>query len=133
MRQWKIALSLALVGAIASPFALRTYKMPLPSVERWVSLAEEDEEEFRTDLVATMKRTNDCLAIDPAKDPWLTSSECYSRKQILENGGFNGRRRSMPIYLTMNAAAAILAFGAIFGLTYLLPALIRRYWRWLHT
>jgi hypothetical protein len=107
--------------------------MPLPSVERWVSLAEEDEEEFRTDLVATMKRTNDCLAIDPAKDPWLTSSECYSRKQILENGGFNGRRRSMPIYLTMNAAAAILAFGAIFGLTYLLPALIRRYWRWLNT
>jgi hypothetical protein len=133
MRQWKIALSLAVVGAVASPFVLRTYKMRPPIIERWVSLAEEDEKDFAADLLATMKRTNDCQAIDPVKDRWLTSSECYSRKKILEDGGFNGRRSSTLIYLGINAAAAVLAFGAVFGLTFLIPALIQRYWRWLNT
>jgi hypothetical protein len=128
MRQWKIALSLAVVGGLAAPFALGTYKMRPPVVWRWVSLAEEDDKEFVADLVARMKRTNYCLAID---DPLLTSSECYLEKKTLEDGGFYGLRPSKLFYPTINAAAAILAFGTIFGLTFLLPALLRRYWRWL--
>ena len=42
-------------------------------------------------------------------------------------------RPSMTIYLLMNAAVAVASFGIIFGLTYLLPAVARRYWRWLNT
>jgi hypothetical protein len=40
---------------------------------------------------------------------------------------------SIPLYLVLNAAVAIAVFVLIFGLTYLLPALARRYWRWLNT
>jgi hypothetical protein len=40
---------------------------------------------------------------------------------------------AIPLYLALNAAVAIVAFVLIFGLTYLLPALVRRYWRWLNT
>jgi hypothetical protein len=129
LRQWKIALSLAVVGAAASPFALGTYKMRPPVVQRWVSLAEEDNKEFAADLVARLKRTNDCLAID---DQWDVS-DCYLGKKFLEDGGFYGPRPSMLLYLAINAAAAILVFGTIFGLTFLLPALLRRYWGWLNT
>jgi hypothetical protein len=49
----------------------------------------------------------------------------------LEEGGVYGPRPSRLLYLAINAAAAIVGFGVTSGLTYLLPALVRRYWRWL--
>jgi hypothetical protein len=37
------------------------------------------------------------------------------------------------MYLAINAVAATAGFVIIYGLTFLLPALARRYWRWLNT
>jgi hypothetical protein len=53
----------------------------------------------------------------------------------LENWQAGGRfENHFPLskYLALNAIAAVAGFAAIFGLSYLLPALARR-WRWLNT
>ena len=126
MRQWKIALSLAVVGALAAPFVFRTYKMHPPSVQTWVPISEE----VKAGVIAYMKQTNDCQNIvDRANSPALES--CRFEQKALEDGGVYGPRPSMPLYLTLNAAVALVTFGIIFGLTFLVPALALRYWRWL--
>jgi hypothetical protein len=40
---------------------------------------------------------------------------------------------SLTLFLLLNLAVSVAAFGIIFGLTHLLPAVARRYWRWLNT
>jgi hypothetical protein len=50
---------------------------------------------------------------------------CFSK--ILSKG------HSILMYLAINAVAATAGFVIIYGLTFLLPALARRYWRWLNT
>jgi hypothetical protein len=50
---------------------------------------------------------------------------CFSK--ILSRG------HSILKYLAINAVAATAGFVIIYGLTFLLPALARRYWRWLNT
>jgi hypothetical protein len=52
-----------------------------------------------------------------------------SSTKALEEGGYYARGRSKPLYLALNAAVAVSAFVVIFGLSYLLPALARRYCR----
>ena len=57
-RQWKIALSLAVVGALAAPFAFGTYKArPVSAV--WVPLTAHDKEQR-----ANYLDTNDCKSFD---------------------------------------------------------------------
>jgi hypothetical protein len=58
---------------------------------------------------------------------------CRFEPKALEEGVVYGPRSSMPLYLLLNAAVAVAGFGIIYGLTFLLPALARRYWRWLNT
>ena len=58
---------------------------------------------------------------------------CRVEQKALEEGGYYERGRSKPLYLALNAAVAVVAFTVIFGLTYLLPAIARRYWRGLNT
>jgi hypothetical protein len=126
MRQWKIAFSLAVVGALAAPFAFHTYKVRAPAVPTWVPLTEE----VKAGVIAYMKNTNNCQLVDQAND--LALKACRFEQKALEEGGSYGPRPSMLLYLAINAAAMVIAFGAVFGLTYLLPALVRRYWRWLN-
>jgi hypothetical protein len=126
MRQWKIALSLAVVGALAAPFVFRTYKIRPPSVQTWVPMSEE----VKAGVIAYMKRTNGCQNfVDQANSPALDS--CRFEQKALDDGGSYGSRPSIPLYLTLNAAVALITFGIIFGLTFLVPALAIRYWRWL--
>jgi hypothetical protein len=128
MRQWKIALSLAIVGALAAPFAFRTYRVRPPSIQTWVPMTEE----VKAGVIAYMKRTNDCQDFVDQKNNAALESCRYEQKALEEGGGY-GPRPSTLIYLAINAATATAAFGGIFCLTYLLPALARRYWRWLNT
>jgi hypothetical protein len=58
---------------------------------------------------------------------------CRYFQKTLKEGGYYMYGPAIPLYLALNAAVAIVAFVLIFGLTYLLPALVRRYWRWLNT
>jgi hypothetical protein len=126
-RQWKIALSLAIVGGLATPFVFGTYKVRPPSLQTWLPLTEEG----KANVIAFMKRTNNCEDFVGRGDDYALES-CRYEQKALKEGGVYGPRPSLLLYLAINAAAAILAFGAIFGLTFLLPALLRRYWKWLN-
>jgi hypothetical protein len=56
----------------------------------------------------------------------------FSHCELWREGG-EFKERSLSEYLTLNAAAVAIGFAAVFGLLYLLPALARRYRRWLNT
>jgi len=56
----------------------------------------------------------------------------FSRRELWRQGG-EFKERSLSEYLALNAAAVAIGFAGVFGLSYLLPALARRYWRWLNT
>jgi hypothetical protein len=125
VKQRKIAISLAVVGAIAAPFVLKTYKEN-PYGKVWVSLTAEDMYRFK----ARLNETNNCQTLERDED--LLKGCRFIQKALEENGAYYSAP-SRPLYLTLNAAVAAVAFVLIFGLTYLLPALARRYWQWLKT
>jgi hypothetical protein len=128
MKQRKIAISLAVVGAIAAPFVFHTYKTRPPTWRTWIPLTAE----IKENTAANLKSTNNCQVYEDRNDG-LALKSCRFEQKALEEGGVYGPRPSMPLYLLLNAAVAVAAFGIIFGLTYLLPALARRYRRWLNT
>jgi hypothetical protein len=51
----------------------------------------------------------------------------------MKEGGLYAPTPSTVLYLLLNVAVAAAGFGIIFGLTYLLPPVIRRYWGRLNT
>ena len=137
MKQRKIAISLAVVAAIATPLVLGTYLADLSTT--FVPFSKETEAEIRSVLAETNNcqtnldslrkvDTHDLFSgFDGRTDPFT----CKYYLEIWQAGG--GKDFSLSKYLALNAAAAAIAFTAIFGLSYLLPALARRYWRWLST
>ena len=132
MKQRKIAISLAVVGAIAAPFVFETYKFR-PIVHVFTPLTVQQKDEF-TDYVAKLNYCKEFLAM-----PWDSSNfpaegyECIKRRELLRNGGQSDWQYSALQYWTWNVGTSAAVFGVIFGLAYLLPALARRYWRWLNT
>jgi hypothetical protein len=58
MRQWKVALSLAVVGAIAAPFVFQTYKAH-STFQKWVPITAED----RAAISARLNDTNNCQVL----------------------------------------------------------------------
>jgi hypothetical protein len=82
--------------------------------------------------------TNNCQGITENTQTqtvaeWAHWRNCLNATEALERCGDEHAYSSTPKYLALNAVVAVLAFVVIFGLTYLLPALGRRYWRWLNT
>jgi hypothetical protein len=120
-RQWKIALSLAVVAALAGPFVFGSYEMrpryygvPLTAQER-------------ADLVVSVGRCG--------RDDW--SYECFSARSTLARG--SRLYRDDLQYFGVNAIVGALTFVGVFALAFLIPALIRgfvslvrSYWKWLN-
>jgi hypothetical protein len=82
------------------------------------------------------KNTNNCQTFEDlgrADVHERLLASCLIEQKALKEGGYYARGSSAPLYLALNAAVAVAAFAVIFGLTHLLPALARRYWRWLNT
>ena len=137
MRQQKIAISLALVAAIATLFASGTYK----PTGTYGPLSKAKEAEMRSILT----KTNNCqtnvdsgVQRDPHDafsgfDGLIDPFTCKNYLELLAGSDHLRYDFSLTNYLATNAAAAAVAFAAIFGLSYLLPALARQYWRWLNT
>ena len=121
MKLWKVAISLAVVGALVAPFIVGTGKvMPL----KWVPFTEEQRQEIESHL-------NSC------KDEGITKSArwvCeYLTTERLKEGGEYGNKPDPFKDLVVNLAVALVMFVGIFGLTMVLPAIALRYWRWLRT
>jgi hypothetical protein len=153
LRRWKIALSLAVVGALAAPFAFRTYKAH-PTV--WVPLTAKDKEER-----ANYLDTDDCESFeDHFFDQRYERSDCDMLKreglstlnfkirlgEELATGERDTFHTDLPKYWMVNVGTAAATAVSLFGLAYLIPMLIRgvaflargiaflarRYWRWLN-
>ena len=131
MKQRKIAISLAIVGAIAAPFVFGTYKMKPPYISTWEPI----DAEFKAFIVAHMESTNNCQEyVDRAQQSVENSNilsnlvSCRRQQKVLNEGGMYVPRPSTPLKLALNVAAAAVGFIVIFGMAYLLPALARRYW-----
>ena len=143
LRQWKIALSLAVFGALAAPFAFGTYKArPVSAV--WVPLTAHDKEQR-----ANYLDTNDCKSFDNNSSDELfcyydlrTGEKDFKRRieKELEWGTRRGGvHADLLQYLAMNVGVAATTAFSLFGLAYLIPMLIRgvvflarRCWRWLN-
>ena len=78
MNQRKLAISLAVIGAIAAPFAFRTYKMR-PVSEMFVPYTAQQKER----VAAYFKEVNNCQTITDQ----VTHSICEQNLPKLERGG----------------------------------------------
>ena len=129
VKQWKVAISLATIGAIAAPFVLGTYKMrPTPknwTYDRLVPLTADEKE----NIEAFLKETKNCEVL---ADLVVQSVACHMNQRDLERDGRYEIYISIDKYQATNAAAVVAGFVSVFGMTFFLPALIRLYWRWLH-
>jgi hypothetical protein len=121
MQHWKIALSLAVVGAVAAPFVFHTNKA---DPRTWKPITAEE----RSYILRYLKETNNCQT--ESND--IAKGACNLSRYELESGDSGKTQLDLPKYLAINATVAGVAFGVIYGLAFLLPALARRYWKWLN-
>jgi hypothetical protein len=83
--------------------------------------------------------TSNCRGITDHTQPatsveeWAHQRNCLNAIEDLQQGGEMHAYPSTSKYLAINATAAAVGFVIIYCLTFLLPALARRYWRWLKT
>jgi hypothetical protein len=120
-RQWKIAVSLAVLGALAAPFVFRTYNYN-PTHMALVPLTAETEERYRYLL----------------GEPACEKSCNWIREDLLQRTAHE-RRFNLPEYLLLNTIVAVVSFVGVFALSSLIPMLVRglaslgrRYWKWLN-
>jgi|ERR1700730_6666176 hypothetical protein len=130
-RQWKIALSLAIVGAVAAPFIFRTYNANTTH-KIFVPLTAEETENLA-------RFSYECQRLAAKRE--LADSDVVRAMNCrrYEQGGDYEYYPDQRLYLTRNAAAVAATFVSVFGLTFLIPMLIhglafqaQRYWKWLN-
>jgi hypothetical protein len=138
MRQWKIALSLAIVGALAAPFVFRTYNVRTVSKVWVVPLTEKDKEQRKNYL-----GTKDCAYFEVSSERLsCLGTERETFKRIIEEELERGKRAEfhadLAKDLVLNVLIAVATGYCLFLLTFLIPmlfrgvaSLVRRYWNWL--
>ena len=119
-RRWKIALPVAVIAAIAAPFVFGTWKMQTTS-ETWVPVTADQKAKLDT----YMQNTENCRAFEAASGD---KDFCNLELEKLRAGGeYQYLYLSTVKYFALNFAIALGAFIAVFGLTFLIVGLSRRY------
>src|SRR5262245_14585872 len=124
MKQWKVAISLATLGAIAAPFVTHTVRMH-PTTETWIPLTQDEKER----ISAEMSRTSNCRTLSeqfdanknmgnkPSVEDFMDvisrDSICRDQLKSLELGGHAESRPSILKYAAFNLASALAGFGRI--------------------
>jgi hypothetical protein len=60
VKQWKVALFLAILGAIAAPFVTHTVKMR-PTTQTWIPLTQDEKERISAEMSKTSNPSVVCL------------------------------------------------------------------------
>jgi hypothetical protein len=140
MNSWKIAISLAAVGAVASPVIVGTWQTR-SNQARWIALTPER----RDILLAEMERSKNCrfyetqveardiVGLKPDSDDISRAVLCHREREELDNGGRAERYFSLLRYLSTNGAVTVASFVGIFALAIVLLGVMRRYRLWLKT
>jgi len=130
-RQWKLALSLAILGALITPFGSQTYKLSrVHSV--WVPLTGPE----KLELAFSLKHSNYCESYNGTT---VADFLCETEKRKLQEGGDYKYYSDDLSYVALNVGASVAGFIIIFALTLLLPMfargiayIFRMYWVWLN-
>ena len=134
MKFWKTAFGLAIVAAIAAPFAFGTWQ-PQANAQTWIALTPE----LRASLLAKLESSKNCryfetqveardvLGLKVDSNDILDAMQCHREQDALRDGGEMQATFSLPRYLAVNGAVALAGACGVFGLGIALPALLRRY------
>jgi hypothetical protein len=125
VKLWKVAISLAVVGAVGAPFVLGTWKA-MPRKEVWIPLTEQRRQEIENYL----KEVNYCK--DRSEGDRF-ACEWFTIKPLEEGREFVGMQPNLLKYLAFNLAVTLPVFVGIFCLAMVIPLIALRYWRWLRT
>jgi hypothetical protein len=150
VKLWKVAISLAAVGAVAAPGIFGIWGF-MPKKEVWVPLTEEERQQGENLLKsnACVFEKVSCDDHDPFYNRLWTGNplRCYRSRGCtayklldLEKGRRKVEQRDLFKYWVINLEVAFAVFVGIFGLVMVLPAFALWYWifalwywRWLRT
>lgn len=129
-RARKIALSLAIIGALAGPFVFGSYRAR-PTYPVWMPLTEQE----RENLSAYFQRNERCRR--ETRD--ASRIICHLAWEEYEQGGKREYHPDLAKYLALNGGIAAATFISVFVLALLIPmmmrgfgSLARRYLQWLN-
>jgi hypothetical protein len=126
MKRWKVALSLAVIAAIAVPSLAGTWQL---APGKWVALTED---RTSTTLLKELRLTS-CLAIHRDHPDWIKEMACQTDREKLRDRVAYGGYWSPPPeevtskYVVRNLTVAASAFGLTFALVMVIPVIARRY------
>jgi hypothetical protein len=120
VKLWKVAISLAIVGALAAPFILGTWKL---RPTEWVPFTEEQRQEIEN-------RVNSCKDISDKGERFFC--EYFNSNWLKEGGEYVNNLDSFK-YWIINLVVALVMFVGIFGLSIVILKIALRYWGWLKT
>ena len=138
MKQWKVALSLAILGAVTAPFVTHTVRMH-PTTETWIPITQDEKER----ISAEMSKTSNCrtlseqfdakknMGIKPSVEDFMdvTSRDSICREQLksLELGGYAESHPSLFKYVVFNLASVLAGFVIVFGVAMAIQRYGRRH------
>ena len=112
MKQRKIAISLAVIGALVAPFVLHIfYEIDYPEWRTWAPLTAAGIQQIKVNLA-------NCSSAELSDE----GSSCQWHRKALDDGGYYAPEPSVVLYLLLNMAVVVAGF-----------VIVRRYWRWLNT
>jgi hypothetical protein len=132
MKLWKPAFGLAILAAIAAPFAAGTWQ-PHDNAQNWIALTPE----ARGNILARLESSKNCryfetqveardvLGLKVDANDILDAIQCHREQDALRDGGEMQATFSLPRYLAINGAVALAGGFGIFGLAMALLALLR--------
>jgi len=130
---WRTALGLAVLAAIAAPFAVGTWQ-PRANAQNWIALTPE----LRASIVAKLESSKNCryfetqveardvLGLTASSDDIRDAIQCHREQDALRDGGEMQATFSLPRYLAINGGVALAGAVGVFGIAIALPALLRR-------
>jgi hypothetical protein len=130
MKPWKLAISLAVIGAISAPFVAGTWR-PRPNANLLIPLTTKE----RSDLSAQLEKSKDCRLYqsreDRSEEDTIGSFVCELDRERLVDGGHWAKRFSLFRHVATNVAFMLAVFAIVFALVLALFGIVRRYLRWL--
>lgn len=123
-RRWKVALSVAVVAAIAVPALAGTWRL---APGGWMDLTDSQKRNFSMEILST----NDCTIPNDPNDKYELFF-CKQNREVLRDGGYRAEpERWTPRKIATNLFVAAAAFALTFALVMIGPPIGRRYLGWL--
>lgn len=123
MKRWKLAISLAVVAAIAVPALAGTWRL---APGGWIKLTADQ----RESIASFVEKTKNCTSF--VNEGEYTRSICaVMRSQLASGGTWQPAGRVTLRYVATNLSVAAAAFALTFVLVMFGPPVGRRYLAWL--